>query len=75
MINRRGYWLRLFHGSVSYEEVTQAHSGPGPPDTTRARLDIGSHINAHAQRPGREHREHQVRWTAVILIQAPLASG
>ena len=33
MINRRGYWLRLFHGSVSYEQVTHARSGPGPPDT------------------------------------------
>jgi hypothetical protein len=53
MINRRGYWLRLFHGSVSYDDVTPSRSGPGPPDAKRVRLDIGSHINAQADpRPG-----------------------
>src|SRR5205809_529058 len=54
MINRRGYWLRLLHGSVSYHHVTHSRSGPGPP-TPNARgldargLDIGSHINAPAK--------------------------
>jgi len=46
MINRRGYWLRLFPGSVSYNPVTHPRSGPGPPTSKRARLDIGSHTNA-----------------------------
>jgi hypothetical protein len=49
MINRRGYWLRLFHGSVSYDHVIHSRGGPGPPDAKRARLDIGSHINAPPQ--------------------------
>src|SRR5439155_25695119 len=55
MINRRGYWLRLLHGSVSYDHVTHSRSGPGPP-TPNARgldargLDIGSHISGMGQR-------------------------
>src|SRR5438093_5942526 len=63
MINRRGYWLRLLHGSVSYDHVTHSRSGPGPP-TPNARgldargLDIGSHINAQPQRPARASRAH-----------------
>ena len=46
MINRRGYWLRLLHGSVSYDHVTHSRSGPGPPTPNARGLDIGSHINA-----------------------------
>src|SRR2546428_149935 len=58
MINRRGYWLRLLHGSVSYNHVTHSRSGPGPPTPSAqgldARgLDTGSHINAASERRGR----------------------
>jgi hypothetical protein len=45
MINRRGYWLRLFHGLVSYDDVTHLRSGPGPPEANARGLDIASHIN------------------------------
>src|SRR5437016_14573790 len=51
MINRRGYWLRLLHGSVSYDHITHSRSGPGPPTPNARGLDIGSHINAFAPRP------------------------
>src|SRR5436309_6811858 len=51
MINRRGYWLRLLHGSVSYDHITHSRSGPGPPTPNARGLDIGSHINDQAERP------------------------
>jgi len=43
---RRGYWLRLLHGSVSYDHVTPSRSGPGPPTPNARGLDTGSQINA-----------------------------
>src|SRR5213592_571377 len=56
MINRRGYWLRLLHGSVSYDHITHSRSGPGPPTPNARRLDIGSHINVQAERPAKPDR-------------------
>src|SRR5438034_11631763 len=50
MINRRGYWLRLLHGSVSYDHITHSRSGLGPPTPNARGLDIGSHINVLIQR-------------------------
>src|SRR5206468_2462683 len=43
MSNHRGYYLRLLHGSVSYDHITHSRSGPGPPTPNARGLDNGSH--------------------------------
>jgi hypothetical protein len=60
MINRRGYWLRLLPGSVSYDHITHPRSGPGPADAKHARLDIHSHINARVERPAQPGRANRL---------------
>src|SRR5207249_11108548 len=60
MINRRGYWLRLLHGSVSYDHITHSRSGPGPPTPNARGLDIGSHINARREPRATARRLHAV---------------
>ena len=61
MINRRSYGLRLcrwLEQSSTSIPKKQAAEGPrGPPSSCP--LDSGSHINAHAQRPGRAHARVQ----------------
>src|SRR5881396_2666397 len=47
MINRRGYWLRLLHGSVSYDHITHSRSGPGPPTPNARGLDIDLFSDIH----------------------------
>jgi len=77
MSNRRGYWLRLFRGSVLYGHiVTHSPGGPGPPDPERARLGIHSHMNGRGERRAKRVRssarlDRPLRWHILQSNTAP----